>query len=235
MLRHGSNCLGVALVAAFLGVSAVPAAAQSPTAIDECGVITQAGSYLVTRNLPGPGGLQGDDCLIVRSNLVTIDLGGFVLRGNKNGNGITDDDKTRRSITVRNGTITKFEIGVDLSKTSEAVIRDLQVVDNDKEGIRAGKGCFIADNVASRNGGDGIFAKNGDCTVQDNVANSNDDGLQLDGNGHRVSGNTANNNDGDGIQVKCPSSLIGNVALDNDDDNLNLSGKRCLSFKNLTR
>jgi parallel beta-helix repeat protein len=224
----------ILLAATFLAAFQGTAAAQSPTEIKKCRSISKPGSYLVTRNLPSRSGLKGNDCLTVRGDFVTIDLGGFVLTGNRKGNAITDKGKTRHSITVRNGTITNFKIGVDLDKTTEAVIRDLQVVDNDGDGIRAGKGCNISDNVASRNGGNGIYADDGNCIVEDNLANSNDeDGLQLNEPGHTVSGNTANENDKDGIQVDCPSNLNENTARDNDGDNLNEGGAGCVKSKNL--
>ena len=224
-----AGVLAAALLAAFQG-----AAAQSPTEINKCRAIKKPGSYIVTRNLPSGSGLKGDDCLIVRSDLVTIDLGGFVLEGNRKGSGITDKNRTRRSITVRNGTITNFETGVDLDETTEAVIRDLQVVDNDGDGIRAGKGCNISDTVASRNGGNGIYADNGNCAIEDNVANENEeDGLQLNEPGHTVSGNTANDNNKDGIQVDCESNLTGNTALENNGQNLREAGAGCRTSGNL--
>lgn len=234
MVHHERPWLTILLAATFLAAFQGTAAAQSPTEIKKCGQISKSGSYLVTRNLPSGSGLKGDDCLIVRKDFVTIDLGGFVLRGNRKGDAITDKNKVRRSITVRNGTITNFKNGVSLGKTVEAVVRDLQVVGNTGDGIRAGKGCIISDNVASRNDGEGIFAADGTCLVKDNIANSNDkDGIELQGKGHTVTGNTANDNDDDGINVGCESNVIGNTALLNSRSNLNERGAGCRKSNNL--
>ena len=157
-----------------------------------------------------------------------------MLTGNRKGSGITDQGRNRRSITVRNGTITNFKVGVSLDDTVEAVIRDLQVIGNSSDGIQAGEGCIISDNVASRNDGEGIIATDGECLVKNNVANFNDeDGLQLDGSGHTVVGNTANSNDDDGIEVDCPSNLADNTAIKNGQVNLKDVGAGCEKSKNL--
>lgn len=235
MAHRDRPWLIVLLAAAILGAFPGLAAAQSATAIKKCKAISKPGSYVVTRNLPSKSGLKGNDCLIVRSNFVTIDLGGFVLTGNRKGSAITDQNKNRRSITVRNGTITNFKRGVSLEETVEAVIRDLQVIGNGSDGIRAGEGCIISDNIASRNDGEGILATDGECLVKNNVANSNDeDGLELEGTGHTVIGNTANNNDDDGIEVECPSNVAENTAVRNGQVNVKLVGADCEESRNLS-
>ncbi len=111
----------LALLGVAVRLCAPVAQAQEPTPIKECTQIITPGSYLVANNLPGVAGLlDGGKCLVVRVDFVTIDLGGFVLRGNERGNGIDDTDNLRRSIVVRNGTVTNFEIGVALNSTTRA-------------------------------------------------------------------------------------------------------------------
>lgn len=234
MAHNDRSWLMVLLAAALLGASPGTVAAQSATKINKCKAISKPGSYIVTRNLPSGSGLKGNDCITVRGDFVTIDLGGFVLTGNRKGSGITDQGKNRRSITLRNGTITNFKVGVDLEETVEAVVRNLQVVGNSSDGIRAGEGCIVSDNVASRNDGEGILATDGECLVKNNVANFNDeDGLELEGSGHTVVGNTANSNDDDGIEVDCPSNVADNTAIKNGQVNLKLVGADCEASNNL--
>ena len=223
-------------VAVLLGASV--AQAQVPTPIDECTRITRSGSYLVVNNLPGGAGLlSGGECLAVEVNYVTIDLGGFVLRGDGTGNGIVDGDKTRRSIVVRNGSVIRFNVGVNLNSTTESVVEGIQANSNDNDGIRVRRGCRVTGNVASRNNGRGILVENGDCLVTDNIANENDrSGLVIRGQYNTVDGNIANDNDRRGILVECPSLVTYNTVQGVDQaPGLGLRGSGCVARGNLSR
>ncbi len=173
---------------------------------------------------------------MVAADFVTIDLGGFVLRGDEKGNGIDDTDNLRRSIVVRNGTVTNFEIGVALNSTTESVVEGLQAIFNEDDGISVRRGCGVTGNVASRNKGRGISVINGDCRVTDNVANENDGaGMVIRGQGNTVEGNIANDNDRSGIVVDCPSLVTNNTALDKARvRGLRTVGPGCIARRNLS-
>jgi len=96
----------IAFAGAFVGLCGVGsvAVAVCPTQISACGPIAQSGSYVVEKNLTAAG-----DCLVIRADFVTLDLGGFVLTGNGSGNGVTNNNVSHQGILIRNGTITNFE------------------------------------------------------------------------------------------------------------------------------
>ncbi len=173
---------------------------------------------------------------MVAADFVTIDLGGFVLRGDERGNGIDDTDNLRRSIVVRNGTVTNFEIGVALNSTTESVVEGIQAIFNEDDGISVRRGCRVTGNVASRNKGRGIVVTQGDCLVTDNVANENDkEGMEILGRGNTVDGNIANNNDRRGIVVECPSLVKDNTTVDNGTARgLRTIGSDCIEKNNLS-
>ncbi len=225
------------LLGAAVLLSTAVAQAQEPTRIDECTRIITPGSYLVVNDLPGPAGLiEGGNCLVVAVDFVTIDLGGFVLSGDKNGNGIDDTSDRLRSIVVRNGTVTKFKTAVNLNSTTESVVEGIQAVFNDKDGIQVRTGCRVTGNGASRTKGRGIVVTQGDCLVTDNVANENDkEGMEILGRGNTVDGNIANNNDRRGIVVECPSLVKDNTTVDNGTARgLRTIGSDCIKKNNLS-
>ncbi len=90
---------------------------EGPIDIEKCQTISHPGSYKLVKNLTfaGPSGT----CLTITANFVTIDLAGFAISrpsGQAPGNPTTaiaagnDTD----GITVRNGSITGFGVGVGL-------------------------------------------------------------------------------------------------------------------------
>jgi hypothetical protein len=87
-------------------------ASAAPIRITDCTTIVLSGAYLVANNLP-PLGEKTGDCLVVSADFVTIDLGGFVIRGNGSGAGLrTREGLQLRSVAVRNGTVTGFDVGI---------------------------------------------------------------------------------------------------------------------------
>jgi parallel beta-helix repeat protein len=212
----------------------VAAPTMAQTAITDCQIIVQSGSYVVTNNLPGPDGLNGNDCLEVDADFVTIDLNGYTLRGNKKGEGITDKSNSVRSIVVKNGIVTQFGNGINLNDTREAVIDNVQSVKNAGHGIVLREGCQVKNSVISRNKKHGLVVKKGECSVMNNVANHNDDdGIQIRDAGNTVTGNTANSNGGRGLSIRCPSNVIANTFVGNSKLAIAFESEGCNDIDNI--
>jgi parallel beta-helix repeat protein len=128
---------------------------------------------------------------------VTVDLNGFMITCDVpyGGHGIDSDQD---NITVKNGTVRGFGIGLNLTG-SGGLVENVRAISN-FTGISVGDNCLVRNNVATANGQNGIIAQNG-CTV---------------------SGNTANNNGTDGICTHTGCNVIGNTVRGNTDAGLNL-------------
>jgi hypothetical protein len=220
------------------------AAPLGPIAIDRCRAIDQPGSYRLTDNLKAAG-----NCLVVKAAGVTIDLGGFAIRGNGTGTAVLAKPAKSGTIpaartVVRNGDISNFALATNLSGTVEG----LRVVANDK-GISVGVGTVrnnivqfngaagiqIADGLVSDNllvkNGTGIFVEEA-AIVTGNQAAGNKIGIDVKGPGSALTGNIADGNSQIGIRIACPSSLSNNTAIGNPRD-LVLVGNTCPSDGNL--
>lgn len=197
-----------ALLLVFVAAGVTEAAA-APRSINSCQTIDESGSYQLVRNLKAVG-----DCLVLTADNVTIDLDGYTIEGDGIGQGIWDGDVPRQNITVRNGTIRNFRIGVGLAKPGgehsiRSVVERIRAVQNTFFGIRSGMHSVVRDCIASDNGVSGIFVSGG-----------------------LVVGNIANNNPSTGILVLCPSNLIGNMATGNGAFNIFASGTGCTLANN---
>lgn len=187
------------LLAALLVVcfGARVAEAAAPKAINSCQTIDESGSYVLVRSLTATG-----NCLVLAADNVTIDLDGYTITGDGTGFGIWDGDTARQNTTIRNGVITNFGTGIDLSggttPSSRSVVERVRAVQNTNAGIRSGSNSIVRDNIASDNGNRGIFARGGSL----------------------ITGNVANNNAGFGIGADCPSNIIGNTATGNGGSNI---------------
>jgi len=196
------------MIAGVLAAAAIEIAA-APRAINSCQTISEPGSYLLSRNIRAVG-----DCLIVAVDNVTIDLDGFTIEGDGTGQGIGDGDVARQNISVRNGTVRNFRIGVSLAKPGgehsvRSVIERIRAVQNTFFGIRSGMHSVVRDCVASDNGTSGIFVSGG-----------------------LIVGNIAIGNSSTGILALCPSNLVGNIAAENGAFNIFTSGEGCTTSNN---
>ena len=149
-------------------VAAPPKPAKGPTEIEECGVIDESGSYVLVNNLTAIG-----DCLVVVTDFVSIDLQGFTITGDGpvlvnfndpavlegaipgTGTGIVDGQippQASDGITVRNGQITGFNIGINLGNGEGHVIEQVHAFVNSNIGIRVGQSSIVKDNTTHLNG-----------------------------------------------------------------------------------
>jgi hypothetical protein len=255
-MKTNRLCVAPALVGAVVSVFALTAgsALGHPVrnTIRECTEIRNPGFYLLTRNLTAA---VNDDCLVVRTSFVTIDLGGWVISGRSNdpdqlGVGITITGESVQNTTVRNGTITGFGDAINLGR--RAVVENVRAFGNQGGIVAASDSTVSGSNVEgfelgvtvgprSIVSGNRVFAALAAITtgsgsiVSGNVVTVDiDHGIQA-GVGSTVSGNTVQGLEADvgvGISVECPSNVIGNTATQ-FAENLTLSGDGCTNIDNL--
>ena len=179
--------------------------------------ITTSGSYRLASNLVvSEVNTNGIDVL---TDNVTLDLNGFAITGPVvcSGPPVTCSPPSRSvgvntgefiaahdNIAVSNGVVQGFGDGIALFG-SHCVVKSVRAVGNSGRGI-ATSGCLLLHNIASGNGGQGVFADTGS-TLIGNMANSN-----------------GNSGFGRGFGIDCPSNLVGNTAVGNGTQNLATSG-----------
>jgi hypothetical protein len=217
-------------------ISVPGAGAREPTKIKACQTISQPGSYELADNLASTG-----DCLVITTDAVTVDLAGFTIRGpggTAGGAGIVARPSSGQlgGIAVRNGSISHFFFGVDLTSAHGSVVEGLRVFNGFAYGIIA-TGIVKGNTVVGIDGGIGIgigIVATG--IVTGNYASDNRVvGIQI-GQGSTVIGNTALGNFSFGIGVSCPSNLTDNTAVNNTGppgDNLVLQGDGCHNEDNV--
>ncbi|MHC4573468.1 MAG: hypothetical protein ACYS76_04965 [Planctomycetota bacterium] len=101
--------------------------------------ITQSGSYYLAENITF--GIVDVSGITIAASNVTIDLNRFELKGPGSGtmrHGITVDSGVRSGITVMNGCIVNWVIGIQLGGKDNQV-RNINVSDNVSNGIDVGE------------------------------------------------------------------------------------------------
>lgn len=187
-------------------------------------------SYRLTSDLVVPN--ENTDGIQVSSDHISIDLGGFEIRGpvvcsgapltcvpsTGTGTGVERTSTTLAGISVRNGSVRGMgSLGVLLALASE--VTSLRVRSNGSDGIFVGSGSLVTGNTTQDNGGRGIYANSGS-TVSGNTAYGNANaGIQVNS-GSTVSGNTSYRNGGDGIETGNGANVTGNTSYDNDADGI---------------
>ena len=91
--------------------------------------INASGSYYLTENITGVAGVDG---IQINASDVTIDLNGFTLYGGGGGGGITNFFQTGlwQGLTIRNGAIKGWDVGVLTKAFSQSAYEDLNVSNN---------------------------------------------------------------------------------------------------------
>jgi parallel beta-helix repeat protein len=181
-------------------------------------VISSPGSYRLTGNLTVPANTNG---INVTASKVTIDLNGFSISGpgNSGGTPIGINASPPSQITVENGTVTGFGIGVEVGAFS--ILRKVHADANGNDIIAVKaliEGCTAnnsSDTTANFGAGIGCF---GACIITGNTAGGNANyGIVCNGDGCVVSGNTmASNTTGTGVIVSGSGGLVtGNTIVGN--------------------
>ena len=226
----------------------LPAAANAqPQLVLTCGTLSTPGSYTVLNNLNATG-----DCLVIASDFVTLDLGGFVVSGAGGGAGITSHGAALRGVTVRNGVVQRFSQGIALATSSGvtvervyatgnaqegillgdmATVRDSTAIANGSSGVRVGQRGLVVNNNAGDNGGHGLSGNLGTSMIGNTSGRNGGSGISTQA-GSNVVHNVARNNTMDGIFADCPSNVVGNAATNNIGQNLDLLNGSCTANDN---
>ena len=125
-LAFALGCLGF--------VSATSFAAEGKTPIYAGGtVITQPGTYVLTRNISNAGLTPAIE---IQAGRVELDLNGFTIDGGQNRAVLVNGGN---DVKIRNGAITGADVGVDIVGMGggHAILEDLRIVFTDSMGIRA--------------------------------------------------------------------------------------------------
>lgn len=206
--------------------------------------VTCGQTILVSTTLDSDVGPCADG-LVIGANNVTLDLGGFTLRGTPSageGPGVLVSGRT--GVTVTNGTITEFDTGVAIEGGSGNTATRLNLIGNRGTGDY-GEGVLVSDstgNTVSYNrivnngpyGGISLLVANNNLVenneiVGNNMSTTNTSGIRLENIGRTASnGNTVRNNvvqgSGlDGIQLFAGASnntVSRNLVLNNNRDGI---------------
>lgn len=150
--------------------------------ISEAGfVITEAGSYFLTKNLEGGAGEHGIE---IQASGVTLDLRGFSLEGvpgSLSGIVITG---AQSDIVIRNGRILNWVgLGLEGSSGRRVVAEKLHVISCSGGGIRLGEVGTVAHCPVAQSGGYGIRVANGSIVKSCVVEGHATGGIRVDGGG----------------------------------------------------
>lgn len=180
------------------------------------------GSYRLSGNLTAPANTDG---IVIAADFVTLDLNGFTLTGSGSGTGIFNGGIGRLGTVIRNGSVTRFFQGIDISlqaeeTTSSSEVEHVRAFKNTGTGIAVGEHAIVHDTITFENPL-GLSVGN-NAVVTGNLALRNGNIGIAAGPNSLVSGNAAANNLGIGIFVQCPSNVIGNMAAGNAGNNANI-------------
>jgi hypothetical protein len=210
-------------------------AREGPIAIDKCQTITHPGSYKLVKNLTA---ILNSDCLVISARFVTIDLAGFTISGTAafptQTTAIAAGDDTS-GITVRNGSISGFSIGVDLGGEG-SIVEGLRLFSDGPGRVGISAKGIVKGNVVDGFAGPDVlrgFAGIGATgIVTGNYVSGSDVGMSI-GQGSTVIGNTVINFDLGGIRGSCPSNVTDNTVLSVlNRGNIVLDGDGCNSTNN---
>lgn len=119
--------------------------------------ISLPGHYYLTGDLVGVAGKRG---IRVDADDVTIDLGGFTLRGPGSGTAIADRESEEvpsiKNLTLRNGTIEGWGDGLNMFNCSSARVEDVTFTGNLSSGLSFNGTLLVRSCAAYGNGGTGF-------------------------------------------------------------------------------
>jgi hypothetical protein len=252
-MRTTKKLLGtVAALGALWGMNGAWAG-ESVRTIDHCQELSvgERSSFVVVKDLHS----SGQDCLVLTSSNIYIDLNGFAISGSGTGEGIVASSAIQ-GVTLRNGTVRGFAVGVSLGGSGNFV-EDVRVENNTDTGMFLGSGSIASHVIVQGNWQDGAILSTA-CTFKDSSVRANGNsptskglsagpGSTVTGNtflantgiglfgstGGTVISNTVTDTLGTGVSVICPSNLQQNTATSNTSSNLTLAGSGCLSVNNV--
>jgi len=252
-MRVSKKLLGIVAALGALWSVGGAWAAESVREIDHCQPIgvEERSSFRLVKNLSS----YGQDCLVLQASNINIDLNGFAIVGSGSGTGITADS-TIQGVTIHNGTVRGFSIGVSLGGNGN-LVENVRVEDNTDTGMFLGASSIADHVVVQGNWQNGAILSTANTFKNSSVrANGNSStsiglsagpGSTVTGNtlwkntgtglfgstGGTVIGNTVTDTNGVGVSVICPSNLQQNTSVSNLSENLTLAGDGCLLVGNI--
>lgn len=136
------------LLVPSLLVALAAAPAWAVEKLNDCAMITDPGSYQLTKDVTAAG-----DCFVLDSPQITLDLGGHAIIGDGTGaaiGGFAFDS------VIANGRIRDFASGVSLAISQGVQVRDLTIEGTTGTGIAVGNHSTVTGNVLRGIGGVGI-------------------------------------------------------------------------------
>jgi len=187
---------GILLVAA-----AAEGQARSGTPITACGQVVTTNAVLTTNLLCTGSGV------VVAASGITIDLKGFTLRGGGAYYGIDDPGYDR--VTVENGVLRNFEVGVYAHGGADEVrVSGLLAVGNFAGVYISGNKAWVRSSTVAADDL-GIYVQGGSARVEKATAVGNQlSGISIDGDTASVRSSTASGNGGDGVRVAGDAAVI---------------------------
>jgi hypothetical protein len=217
MLR-GIATTSTSLIIAMANFASLSLAA-SPTTLTNCQTISSPGNYELSSNVSASG-----DCFTITVSNVSIDLKGHSLMGDGTGIGITDGANPDTNLVIINGTISNFQVAIDLrsSGSSNATVNHIIAMNNTSSGILlAASNNTVSNSTVNNNGPNGGIVVDGCCNTIVNVQadNNSNEGITSFGGDTLVSNAVAQHNGATGIDLHGS-----NNTLDNSNSSNNLIG-----------
>jgi parallel beta-helix repeat protein len=193
--------------------------------------ITTSGSYVLTGDLA-----SSTSAIEIFADDVTIDLGGFELRGPVScgccpascpAPGLSGGvlGTTQNYVRVSNGTLRGFDYGVALG--GRAIVDRVHVLETSVYGIYAGPASLVEDSSVRVGGSTGILVFAGSRVERSTAQNELGDGIA----GHDgciLTGNKATDNGGHGLYATTGCVLEGNAARQNSRSGVYATGNALL-------
>jgi len=199
VLTVGRLFLVCALSGLLLGVS--EGRAKGGTPITACGQVVTTDAVLTTDLLCAGSGV------VVGASGITIDLNGFMLRGGGPYYGIDDPGYDR--VTIENGVIRNFDVGVYAHNSADEVrVSDLLASGNFYGVYISGNKAWVRSSAASADAV-GVYVQGDSARVEKATAVGNHlDGISIAGDAASVRSSTASGNESDGISVAGDAAVI---------------------------
>lgn len=193
----------------------IPVSAETtPGMAGEVYRIAQSGSYFLTGDIVVPSGKNG---IVIAAAGVTLDMGGFTIRGEAGSlSGIADVDGARQS-HIFNGHFDGLgEHGLWGNFAQNSIYRNLTAINCGQKGMQLASGS-VAEHCTARNCSEGIGTGHG-VTLRNCSASSNTFGGFALNEGSVAEGCTALSNAGVGIRVSTRSRVTNCTARGNTGD-----------------
>ena len=213
-----------AVVALVLVVVVAPeATGKGGTPITACGQVVTTNA-LLTQDLVCTG-----DGIVVGASGITIDLMGFTIRGDRDvGDYGIDDSAGYDNITIRNGLIRNFYLGVDADGAADSVsVSSLVANGNSVYGILiVGDSAKVQSSTASGNATAGISVSGDFAQVKSLTASGNGSyGMIVGGDFARIKSSTAAGSSTIGFEVIGDSAQVtSSIATGNGVDGIYVNG-----------